>query len=147
MSIKSESDFISDLYSNATARTAWFFKACLFSTLFFISFLASQPAIAESPPLTEMNAGLNDAWFNPDTSGQGFFVTVFSDLGVVSLAWFTYDTELPLEDIPANLGDPGHRWFTALGTIDGNHSTMSIDITSGGIFDNATFVQHTDPPG
>ena len=147
MSIKSESDFISVLYSNATARTAWFFKGCVFSTLFFITFLASQPAIAESPPLTEMNAGLNDAWFNPDTSGQGFFVTVFSDLGVVSLAWFTYDTELPLEDAPTNLGDPGHRWFTALGTIDGIQSTMSIDITSGGIFDNAALVQHTDPAG
>lgn len=147
MSIKSESDFISVLYSNATTGTAWFFKACLFSTLFLITFLASQPAIAESPPLTEMNAGLNDAWFNPETSGQGFYMTVFPELGFVSLAWFTYDTELPPDDATANLGDPGHRWFTALGTIDGNQSTMSIDITSGGIFDNATPVQHTDPAG
>jgi len=147
MSKKLESDFISVLFSNTAARSTWFFKACLFSTLYISTFLVSQPAIAESPPLTEMNAGLNDAWYNPETNGQGFFVTVFSDLGVVSLAWFTYDTELPLQDIPSNLGDAGHRWFTALGAIDGNHSTMSIDITSGGIFDNATLVQHTDPAG
>ena len=85
-----------------------------------------------------MNAGLNDAWFNPVTDGQGFFITVFPDLGVVTLAWFTYDTELPSEDAEANLGDPGHRWLTALGTIDGNTSVMTITQASGGLFDTAT---------
>jgi hypothetical protein len=34
-----------------------------------------------------INAGLNDTWYFPDTSGQGFFITVFPDLGYVSLAW------------------------------------------------------------
>jgi len=86
-----------------------------------------------------MNAGLNDAWFNPATSGQGLFITVFPELGFVSLAWFTYDTELPPMDATANLGDPGHRWFTALGSIDGDGSEMEITITSGGLFDT--------PPG
>ena len=28
-------------------------------------------------PVFKMNAGLNDAWYNPDTDGQGFFITVF----------------------------------------------------------------------
>jgi len=46
----------------------------------------------------QINAGLNDAWYNPATDGQGFFITVFPDVGVVVLAWFTYDTELPPED-------------------------------------------------
>ncbi len=82
-----------------------------------------------------MNAGLNDAWFNRLTSGQGFFITVFPELGFVSLAWFTYDTELPPLDATANLGDPGHRWFTALGSIDGDKSEMEISITWDGIFD------------
>lgn len=82
-----------------------------------------------------INAGLNDAWFNPATSGQGFFITVFPELGFVSLAWFTYDTEQPPLDATANLGDPGHRWFTALGRIDGDRSEMDITITSGGLFD------------
>ena len=94
-----------------------------------------------------MNAGLNDAWFNPLTGGQGFFITVFPDSGVVSLAWFTYDTELPAEDASANLGDAGHRWLTALGTIDGNSTVMNIDITSDGVFDTAAEIQHTDPVG
>jgi hypothetical protein len=93
-----------------------------------------------------LNAGLNDAWYDPDTDGQGFFITVFPDLGFVSLAWFTYDTELPAEGVTANLGDPGHRWLTALGPIEGNQVLMNIDIVSGGIFDTATDIQHTDPP-
>ena len=95
----------------------------------------------------QINPGLNDAWYDPDTDGQGFFITVFPDLNVVSLAWFTYDTELPPVDAEANLGDPGHRWLTALGPIEGNQVLMNIDIASGGIFDTATDIQHTDPPG
>ena len=94
-----------------------------------------------------MNAGLNDAWYNPDTNGQGFFITVFPDLSLVSLAWFTYDTELPAQGASADLGDPGHRWMTALGAIDGNRSVMNIEFASGGQFDSPTAVQVTDPPG
>lgn len=94
-----------------------------------------------------MNVGLNDAWYNPVTSGQGFFITIFPDLGVVSLAWFTYDTELPPMDATANLGDPGHRWMTAVGLIDGDQSVMDIEFTSGGLFDAASVITRTDPPG
>ncbi len=97
--------------------------------------------------ISKINAGLNDAWYYPETDGQGFFITIFPDLGVVSLAWFTYDTELPADDVQANLGDAGHRWLTALGPIESNQVVMNIDITSGGIFDTATDIQHTDPPG
>ena len=94
-----------------------------------------------------LNAGLNDAWYDPVTSGQGFFITVFPDLNAVSLAWFTYDTELPVEDATANLGDPGHRWLTAVGAIEGNQVNMEIEMTSGGLFDTATVIERTDPPG
>ncbi len=94
-----------------------------------------------------INAGLNDAWYYPDTAGQGFFIAVFPDLGVVSLAWFTFDTELPPIDAIANLGDPGHRWLTAVGPIDGNRASMPITLTTGGIFDTPTDVQYTDVPG
>jgi hypothetical protein len=95
----------------------------------------------------KINAGLNDAWYNPDTDGQGFFITVFPDLNAVSLAWFTYDTELPAEDATANLGDPGHRWLTAVGPIVGNQANMEIEMTSGGLFDTAILIDRTDPPG
>ena len=94
-----------------------------------------------------MNAGLNDAWYDPDTDGQGFFITIFPELNFISLAWFTYDTELPPDDASANLGDPGHRWMTAGGTIEGNRAVMDITITRGGLFDTATETDRTDPPG
>jgi hypothetical protein len=103
--------------------------------------------IFANPPPFKINPGLNDAWFNPATDGQGFFITVFPDLGYVSLAWFTYDTELPPLDAVANLGDPGHRWLTAGGPIDGNTVLMLVELTSGGIFDTATEITRTDPPG
>ncbi len=98
-------------------------------------------------PKFHINAGLNDAWYNPATSGQGFFITVFPNLGVVSLAWFTYDTSLPAEGAQANLGDPGHRWITAIGPITGNQVVMNIEITSGGLFDTQSEVQRTEPEG
>ena len=98
-------------------------------------------------PVFTLNAGLNDAWYNPETDGQGFFITVFPDLGIVTMAWFTYDTELPPGDAQANLGDPGHRWMTAAGPIDGNSVTMNIQMTSGGLFDTPTEIERTDPPG
>ena len=100
-----------------------------------------------TPQEFTMNAGLNDAWWNPNTDGQGFFITVFPDLGFVSLAWFTYDTDLPAEDETANLGSPGHRWLTAIGPIDGDTAVLNIDIASGGLFDTATDIQRTNPPG
>jgi len=94
-----------------------------------------------------INAGLNDAWYNPLTDGQGFFITVFPGLGTVSLAWFTYDTELPPVDAVSILGDPGHRWLTAIGPIVDNQVLMNIEMTSAGIFDTSTEIERTDPPG
>jgi len=95
----------------------------------------------------KINAGLNDAWYNPLTDGQGFFVTVFPDLKKVFLAWFTFDTELPPMGASANLGYAGHRWLTAIGSYVDNEVVMNISITTDGIFDNGAEVQNTDPPG
>ncbi len=94
-----------------------------------------------------MNAGLNDAWFDPVTDGQGFFITIFPNSSIVSLAWFTYDTELPALDAVANLGDPGHRWLTAAGGFVEDRVVLDIVSTSGGIFDTAGAVQRTTPAG
>jgi hypothetical protein len=96
---------------------------------------------------SRINPGLNDAWYDPDTNGQGFFITVLPDLSAMSLAWFTYDTELPSLDAVANLGDPSHRWITAVGPIVGNQVMMDIELTSGGLFDSYTDIIRTDPPG
>jgi hypothetical protein len=92
----------------------------------------------------QINAGLNDVWYNPATDGQGFFITVFPDLGLVSLSWFTYDTEPPAVNASANLGDPGQRWLNALGQINGNRSLMTVSFASGGLFDTPTAINRVD---
>jgi len=98
-----------------------------------IYLLSDGPAQPE--PEFQINPGLNDSWFNPATPGQGFFVTVFEDSGMVFLAWFTYDTVRPPGNLEAILGDPGHRWLTAFRPYDGDTATLDIELTQGGIFD------------
>ncbi len=94
-----------------------------------------------------INAGLNDAWFNPATDGQGFFTTVFPNIRQMFLAWFTFDTERPPEDASALLGEPGHRWLTALGSYDEDTANLTIFMTTGGVFDAAEPSASTDQAG
>ena len=54
----------------------------------------------------QINAGLNDAWFNPATAGQGLLIAVFPDAASMFIAWFTFDLERPGEGVEAQLGDP-----------------------------------------
>jgi cyclophilin family peptidyl-prolyl cis-trans isomerase len=151
-----------DVVEDINALTTWDARAVFggaFGELPLIDFLNNgtpvaeenmvMTAVSEKPEAAPfvMNAGLNDAWYDPDTDGQGFFITVFPELNFVSLAWFTYDTELPPDGATANLGDPGHRWMTAGGTIDGDQAVMDITISRGGLFDTSTEIQRTDPPG
>jgi lysophospholipase L1-like esterase len=84
----------------------------------------------------QINAGLNDAWFNPLTNGQGFFVNVFPVVGQVFVGWFTYDTERPPEDVEAILGESGHRWLSAQGPFHGDTAILDVYLSSGGVFDS-----------
>ena len=78
----------------------------------------SEPlTVEENNRPIAINAGLNDAWYNPATNGQGFFINVFPDGQEMFLSWFTFDVERPDAGVPFELGDPGHRWLTALGQI------------------------------
>jgi len=102
---------------------------------------ASDEVLIYSPPVLapsfSINPGLNDAWFDSATAGQGFFITVFADIQSVFLAWFTYDTERPPQNVQAVLGEPGHRWLTAFGSYQENIAELDVELTSGGIFDSA----------
>ena len=95
----------------------------------------------------QINPGLNDAWYNPATDGQGFLVTVFPDIQEMFVAWFTFDTERPPEDVTAQLGDPGHRWLTAQGPYNEDSATLTIFVTEGGVFDAAEPPATTDLAG
>jgi len=85
----------------------------------------------------KINPGLNDAWYDPVTAGQGLLLTVFPDTRQMFVAWFTYDVERPPEDVTAMLGEPGHRWLTAQGPYSGETATLTIYVTEGGVFDKA----------
>jgi len=95
----------------------------------------------------EINAGLNDAWYNPATDGQGFFVIVFPVIHKMFLSWFTYDIERPPGNVTALLGDPGHRWLTAIGDYSGDTAVLTIDLTQGGVFDSHDPVPSHQPYG
>jgi len=98
-----------------------------------VNAILGKPDVA----MFEINPGLNDAWYYPETDGQGFFITVLPEVKLVFLAWFTFDTERPAEDVEALLGGPGQRWLTAAGPYEGHLAQLEIDITTGGIFDAA----------
>ncbi len=85
----------------------------------------------------KINAGLNDTWFDQATAGQGFLIAVLPETGIVFVAWFTYDTERPPEDVTAILGDPGHRWLTAQGPFSGDTALLDVYQTAGGVFDSS----------
>jgi peptidyl-prolyl cis-trans isomerase A (cyclophilin A) len=116
-----------------------------FGELPLIDFANTGPIRAENLVLLdvtvdnsfEINSGLNDAWSNAATRGQGFFVNVFPEIGKLFLAWFTYDTERPGDNASAVLGESGHRWLTAFGSYSGNSAQLDVEITRGGVFDSA----------
>jgi plastocyanin len=84
-----------------------------------------------------INAGLSDAWYDPATAGQGFFIIVWEETGLVFLSWFTYDTERPPQNVAAHIGDPGHRWLTAQGAYSEGSAALTVYETAGGVFDAA----------
>ena len=86
-----------------------------------------------------INPGLNDAWYEPATNGQGFFLTVFPERKMVFLGWFTYDMAFPGQEAIAELGDACQRWLTAQGTYDGARADLVVYNARGGLFDQAVF--------
>jgi M6 family metalloprotease-like protein len=124
-------------------RPAMLFKVFYFLLLLLAAQFVSTGLAAESIKMSEstqsveINSGFNDAWFSPDTDGQGFFIIVFPQTRQVFLSWFTYDTERPPADVIAFLGEPGHRWLTAQGGYTGNQAVLEVWMTEGGVFDSA----------
>ncbi len=107
--------------------------------------------LSDGPPVPEppfrVNAGLNDAWFEPATRGQGMFINVLPDRGQLFLAWFTFDSQRPADDAPALVGAPGQRWLTALGPLRGNRAELTVSLTEGGTFDSPLPVPATSEAG
>ena len=82
-----------------------------------------------------LNGGLTDVWYNPDTSGQGFFVAVYENSATVFVSWMTFDTELPAPDVTSHVGAACQRWLTAQGNYEGAVADLVVYSASGGVFD------------
>ncbi len=94
-----------------------------------------------------INAGLNGAWYNPETSGQGFMLEVLPNSNRAFFAWFTYDSQDPVEGLPNTIGATDHRWLTGLGEINMQEKSITFDVkvTSDGLFDNPQDVTSSPP--
>jgi len=75
--------------------------------------------LAPSAPF-RINAGLADAWYNPETPGQGVFVDVFDKRNTLFIGWFTYGAGAQ--------PDPGtgQAWMTALGPFAGTRAELDL---------------------
>lgn len=80
--------------------------------------------------------GVNGAWANFETLGQGQLMEVFPDSNQLFSAWFTWDTTQPDPGDVAEVGDPNHRWLTAQGGFEGDTATLDMFLSSGGLFDD-----------
>jgi hypothetical protein len=93
--------------------------------------------VGASPFVNLDQFGLTGTWYNPATSGQGFFLDFFPELnapgtGFVAGSWFTYDVT------PAG-GAEKQRWYTFSGNVAAFASTAQLTIYSsvGGNFNAA----------
>ncbi|WP_395373703.1 peptidylprolyl isomerase [Marinicella sp. W31] len=109
--------------------------------------IINEVSITDDPVNKNMvvNAGLNGAWFNPDSSSQGLFFEVLPTVQQVFLGWFTYDTQLPSIDATAVVGAAGQRWLSAQGSIEGNQVVMDVILTSNGLFNSAQETDRSEP--
>jgi lysophospholipase L1-like esterase len=77
----------------------------------------------------DINAGMDGSWFDPATSGQGFFIDSYPDPeggNRIFVSWFTY----------GNSTASGLRWLTALGSFTGSVADIDVHETTGGSFDD-----------
>lgn len=94
-----------------------------------------------------INGGLTDVWYNPATSGQGFFLAVYENSASMFLSWMTFDTDLPDPDVTSHLGSACQRWLAAQGNYDGAVADLVVYSASGGVFDASSPAPVLEPVG
>ena len=101
----------------------------------------------DNPHQFRINAGLNDAWYDPKTPGQGFQITVLPLTQKMFVTWLTFDIERPGDSVPSRLGGAGQRWLTAYGPYEGRKAVLEVSSTTGGVFDSAEPVPESQSSG
>jgi hypothetical protein len=83
---------------------------------------------ADLPQAVAINAGMDGAWYDPGTPGQGFFIDAHPEAegaGFVFVSWFTFGGSTA----------SGQRWLTAQGEFAGAEAGIEVHETTGGHFD------------
>jgi hypothetical protein len=84
----------------------------------------------------DINAGMDGAWFDFDTPGQGFFIDAHPDAEgdkFIFVSWFTYGEQTA----------SGQRWLTAQGDFEGSTAEIDVWETTGGSFDDPEPINRT----
>lgn len=77
----------------------------------------------------DINAGMDGAWYDANTPGQGYLIDVHTDqrgTKFIFVAWFTYGDDTA----------SGQRWLTAQGNFEGSVADIEVYETTGGSFDD-----------
>jgi len=109
-----------------------------------ITAFSTEPHGPDDAHAFAINAGLNDAWVSAGAPLQGMFITVFEELGLVFIAWFTFDSAPPGAGAAAVFGAPDQRWVTAVGAYSGSQAVLKAELTTGGAFNAAEPVPSQD---
>ena len=126
-------------------------------SLVVLGLLVAQSSIAEESPVTSpyvganlemeegltINPGMNGAWYDPNTAGQGVLFDISASLNVFFAAWFTYETD---QGITLSADENAHRWLIAQGSFEGVSASLTLYLADGGVFDHPTEVT-TTPAG
>jgi len=77
----------------------------------------------------DINAGMDGAWFDPATSGQGYLIDSYPNpdgSNFIFVAWFTYGDDTA----------SGQHWYTAQGGFAGSLAELDVYESTGGSFDD-----------
>jgi len=85
--------------------------------------------VAATIEAVDINSGMDGAWVNEGTLGQGFLMDAYPNKeggNFIFVAWFTYGDDTA----------SGLRWLTAQGDFAGSMAEIDIHETTGGRFDD-----------
>jgi hypothetical protein len=91
--------------------------------------------LAEAPKFA-ISEGMDGAWYNPATSGQGLYIDSLGEQGQFGFAWFSWSTGAP------GSSRPGEQvWWSGVGDVEGARADVQLYASSGGAFNTPTQVQ------
>jgi hypothetical protein len=73
--------------------------------------------------------GHSGSWLDPGSQQQGFVLEVDPPSHSIVASWYTFDPAHP------RAGREAATWYTAQGTLDGEHASLTVFRSTGGAFD------------